>query len=353
MLLHKLATAIVLMLLVVTVGLGFAVSVCPAWGQDHKPRVEGKATQSLSPKDKSGKATEGRIFFLRVEGIGEASLARVSPDGKEDTSQTKNLKPEQQPGFLAVSPDARQIAYGVRVPEENSENPTKYEVFLKAMGDEKPGESLKVQGSVWCWSPDSRSLAVTTWKDNVFSHEMVDVKTKKAKLLQLPEVKAPADTEGPVGHVISDWSKDGKWLLTTLYVGWKKTDLYRVKSDGSEAKRIGTGLDGKFSPDGKKVLYLGWKDGETAEKGRLFVTDLKGGKPQGVSKELNGQFTGGFCWSPDGKKVAYVWQGDREGAGEGGETFLMVMDADGQNTRAVLSEKRNDNYVSFLYPAWR
>src|SRR5262249_20728059 len=152
------------------------------------------------------------------------------------------------------SPDGQKVAYGVGVREENS---NKEEVFLKTVGDEKPGESLKVQGTCWCWSPDGRSLAITSLKDNVLSHEIFDFMTKKTKPLQLPEAKAPKDAEGPVGHVITDWSKDGKWLLTTCFMGWKKADLYRVKNDGSEAKRIGTGLDGKFSPDGKKILYLG------------------------------------------------------------------------------------------------
>jgi Tol biopolymer transport system component len=199
-------------------------------------------------------------------------------------------------------------------------------------------------------------LAVTALKDNVLSCEVVDIKTKKAKPLHLPEVKAAENAEGPVGHVITDWSKDRKWLLTTMYRdGCNKCDVYRVKRDGTEAKRIGTGLQGKFSPDGKKVLYLGWKDDETFDKGQLFVADMEGGNPQRVSQESNGKLTGGFCWSPDGTKIAYVWQRDRDADSQEWETFLMVMDADGKNSTVVLSEKltSTDNYVPLLNPEWR
>jgi Tol biopolymer transport system component len=311
-------------------------SVCgivyPAWGQEQ---------------------TRSRIFFLRHEGVGtELSLVAVGPDGNGVTVLTKNLKPEDQPISLAVSPDGKQVAYGVRVPDETSAN---HEIVLKTVGDEKPAERLNMQGIVWCWSPDGRSLAVTTVKDNLCTHRIFDLKTRKAKALQLPEVKAPESTDGPVGHMITDWSKDGKWFLTTVQVDEVQTDLYRVTSDGSEAKKIGKGLCGKFSPDGKKVLYLGWKEKESPDKGRLFVADVEKGESRQVSQELNGQFTGGYCWSPDGKKIAYVWQGDRAEGSMELETFLMVMDVDGKDARAIRSEKLTSpqNYVLILCPDWR
>src|SRR5262249_16221971 len=112
------------------------------------------------------------IFFIREKGVGQqVSLEMVSPDGEGNTSLSKTHKPERQPRSFAVSPNGRQIAYGVAIPEDAEFR--REEVFLKAVDDDKPGERLKVQGSVWCWSPGGHSLAVTTLKDNVFSHAIV------------------------------------------------------------------------------------------------------------------------------------------------------------------------------------
>jgi RNA polymerase sigma factor (sigma-70 family) len=325
-------------------GSGYLLIVLKREKNKEEKRKEKKGDKSGKQSKTVGRPKEGRIFFVRVKGAGQAALAMVNPDGKEEASLT-------EAGFHAVAPDGRQVAYAGGVSEDSS---NKLEVFLKTVGEEKPGESLKVQGTCWCWSPDGRSLAITTLQGNALSHAIFDLETRKTRPLQLPEVEAPENAEGPVGHWITDWSKDGRWFLTTVQRGGVQTDLYRVKSDGSEAKKIGQGMCGRLSPDGKKILYLGWKE-ETPEKGRLFVADVDGGDSRQVSQESNGKFVGGYSWSPDGKKIAYVWQRDRDADSQDQETFLMVMDADGRNSTVILSEKITStwNYVPFLRPDWR
>ncbi|HEY7313766.1 MAG TPA: sigma-70 family RNA polymerase sigma factor [Gemmataceae bacterium] len=363
----KITTAIVLGIFTVSVIAGLGVSTLPAWGQEQKgpakkPRGQPQAAQKEKPK-------AGHIFLIRQHdpdpnsppvGDNEPHLARVSPDGKEDTWLTKNLKGEGQPrqcGAAAVSPDGRRIAYGVTSKEEQGKGFDNDEIFLKDLDNKKAGVSLKVPGIFWCWSPDGRSLVVSAVDGTSISHQILDFKTKQTKPLQLPEVKAPENAELLVGHLITDWSRDGKWFLTTVMAkGEAEAELYLVKSDGSEAKRIGKGFGGRLSPDGKTVLCLDlkWK-GEVADT-RLVLVDVKTGKRQRASQETNGQFVGGYCWSPDGKKIAYVWRRDREHENEAWETFLMVMDADGQNSRVVLAEKSSRTehwYNPFGCPDWR
>jgi hypothetical protein len=79
-------------------------------GHETKPAAE-QPKAVTTPK-------EGRIFFVRQKGVGQAGFAMVNPDGTEETS----LKGT---GFHAVSPDGKAVAYGVPVQEENSD---KYEV---------------------------------------------------------------------------------------------------------------------------------------------------------------------------------------------------------------------------------
>jgi Tol biopolymer transport system component len=137
------------------------------------------------------------------------------------------------------------------------------------------------------------------------------------------------------------------------------SSLYLVKTDGSQAKKIGKGIGGKLTPDGKSVLCLDlkWKGvkAETPDT-HLVLIDIKTGQRRRVSQETNGLFLGGYCWSPDGRRIAYVWRKDRNIDNEAWETFLMVMDADGQNAHVLLSEKssRTDHwYNPFGCPEWR
>jgi RNA polymerase sigma factor (sigma-70 family) len=347
MLMTRLKNGAAVLLVIALLGIGvIGISMLPAWGQAAKPPVQSKASQSPSKQESKPKA--GHIFFWRQQSVGntEPHLARVSPEGKSDTRLTKDLKKGTflSPSSVAVSPDGRLVAYGVvRTNEADDNGSPSEEVFVKAIGDDKPGESLKLRGNLWCWSPDSRSLVVNTIQGTAISHEIVDLKTKKAKSLQLPE--------GLRGHLITDRSKNGEWFLTTLFAGQKsKPFLCRVKRDGSEVLKIREGGLGKFSPDGQAVLYMA-PGKETIEDGQLFIVGLKGGRPKRISKELNGSFRG-HCWSPDGKQIAYVWQ-RHAGDGQECETFLMVVDADGQKSTVVITEKSAENCGSLASPNWR
>lgn len=366
----KLATAIVLMIFAISVSGGLGVSALPAWGQEQKEPTKRQQSQPQAAQDSKPKT--GHIFLTRQHdpnpnlpsvGENEPHLAMISPDGKEDFWLTKNLKNEERPkhcGMVVVSPDGRLIAYGITPKEEYGKPIPKDEIFLKAADDQKPGESLKVQGNCWCWSPDGRSLVVTAVEGTGVSHQIIDIKTKRTNPLQLPELKAPENADLPVGHLVTDWSKDGKWFLTTVMAkGQAEAELYLVKSDGAEAKSLGKGFCGKLSPDGRTALCLDltWK-GEKGEDPETYLVliDVKTGKRKRVSQETNGQFVGGCCWSPDGRKIAYVWRRDRDNENQAWETFLMVMDADGQNSTVVLSEKSSltDHwYNPFGSPDWR
>jgi Tol biopolymer transport system component len=373
MLLNKpqVATSIVLVIFAVSVSAALGVPTLPAQVQEQKEPAKRRESQPQGAQKRE--STASRIFLTRQHdpnpslpsvGNNEPHLAMVSPDGKEDTWLTKNLKPEERPnlhGAVAVSPDGRVIAYGITPKEEYGKPFANEEIVLKAVDLQKPDENLKVRGQCWCWSPDGRTMVVTAVDGTNLSHQLVDVESKRTRPLQLPEVKAPANAELPVGHIVMDWSSDGKWFLTTVMAdGQAKADLYLVNTDGSEARKIAKGSGGRLSPDGKTALCLDltWKGekGETPDT-HLVLVDVKTGKRRRVSQETNGAFVGVFCWSPDGKKIAYTWRRDRENENQPWETFLMVMDANGQNATVVLSEQSQvaeaAYYNPFGCPHWR
>jgi len=132
---------------------------------------------------------------------------------------------------------------------------------------------------------------------------------EKANAWRFKTVRFNADGTGlevlniPVEDGVHDWSADG-WVVTQssreAKIGWQ---IYVMKTDGSESKRITEGGNPwpvRFSPDGRRVLY---SDGTSDERRGIWVVDRDGGNRRKIlafPKEVS--HTG--CWSPDGKKIA-------------------------------------------------
>jgi Tol biopolymer transport system component len=305
-------------------------------------------------------ASEGRIVLWRysldsLNSSGDAYLAGVNPEDKKSARLTKDPDEGVPTAPIALSPDGRSVAYTKSVVEGDTAS---FQVYVRSLDDPKtPGRGLGVNGYCTCWSADGRHAVIVNDQDGLVEHYLVDVKSKGKKAISLPKVEAPKDVQGRVGHVVTDWSKNGQWFLTMCFTGdekGEKVQLWRVKCDGSEAhaiKGVESGRWGRFSPDGKRILYT-----SPDEKGhaRLFVIDTAGGKPVRLSPELNGSIDeAGFCWSPDGRRVAYLWlNSEKPQFGQEYEMFLMVIDADGQNQVTVLSEK-TPFVKPIRYPQWR
>jgi hypothetical protein len=301
-------------------------------------------------------AGPGGIVVWRQPAPGEAYLTAVRPDDRKERRLTTDPGEGQATFPQVLSPDGRWVAYSRG--EVEGDTP-RFKVYVRRRDrPREAGRCLGVDGYCACWSPDGRHVVVVHDEGGTFAHSLVDVKTAEKKAIPLPAADAPPDAAGPVGHIITDWSPDGRWFLTmclTGDAGRAKRRLYLVRRDGSEAKRLAGvewGAWGRFSPDGKRVLYAG-----PDEKGRpaVFAVASAGGRPVRLSQERNGSVgaSGGFCWSPDGKRVAYLWcDAQTPRVGVEYEVFLMVVDADGTNPTTLLSQKSR-SVLPIRYPQWR
>jgi dipeptidyl aminopeptidase/acylaminoacyl peptidase len=251
-----------------------------------------------------------------------------------------------------VSPDGRQVAYGLLAPNSSGGRGPEADVFVKALDDAKPGRSLEVQAYFWCWSPDGKRLVAYSETDGGWQHHLVDVQTKEKTPLHLPNPPEVAKAKFRAGHTVCDWSSDGQWFLTCYLPPDEiaKPQLFRIKHDGSAVRPIegiGPGGNGRFSPDGKQVLYMKRiGDGQF----QLHTASVEGGKPRPIAHERDGHIVG-FCWSPDGKRIAYDWHKHPEPGDADAEGFVMVVNADGSDATVLYSEKTS--YGGLRVVGWK
>jgi Tol biopolymer transport system component len=209
------------------------------------------------------------------------------------------------------------------------------------------------------WSPDGNQLAVTDLQgDNPkapkFVSWLVDLKTQEKTPLKLPD-----------NQMVTDWSQDGRYFLTTeLDVSQKPPTgrLHLVRRDGSE-DRVLTGtarlsFDGRLSPDGRRVLYMApdpQRKGQQEDAAYgLFVLDIRRGKSARVEGQPLNSTMMGFCWSPDGKRLAYAWRQLDAAAGQQTESHLVVAEADGRNPVTVATERGEfEAMITVAGPDWR
>ena len=312
----------------------------------------------IDPKPRS-KGPNKLLFFK------SGDLSLIDPDGKNEKAVT-----DRQSSFPAgmgiinpvrvyLSPDGKRLA-ALLVPKIDTSamplvtNP-KGKLYLKGLNEKDPWSDLEVNCETIVWAPDGNQLAVTDWavanRKRVTSHHIIDVKTKEKKSLKLPD-----------NHVITDWTADGKRLLTysTTFPddkpGFPTLRLHLMNLDGTEFKTLSDEKQklgyGRIASDGTRVLCLRTKqDGNEKPvlpprggEVEMIVLDVATGKTSAVADLPQNALFLSYCWSPDGKQIAYAWRqihpGDpKESLGRETESHLIVCDTDGKNQKTIVSLK--------------
>ena len=98
-----------------------------------------------------------------------------------------------------------------------------------------------------------------------------------------------------------NFSKDGAWMT---YVTWPQGQLWRSRSDGSEALQLTfaplRAYDPHWSPDGKQIVYSGINPGSDWQ---IYLVSRDGS----TSQRLQADSTAGIdpTWSPDGDSILF------------------------------------------------
>ncbi len=322
------------------------------------PVVASKVTvrHTEPPKTDPKPAPKGPNKLLITRGFKGTEVDRhlvlVDPDGKNEEPLPTGAG-KYQPKQAWFSPDGSMLAvigmdYDIQT--QKSSNP----LYLRKTDDKDAVTDLGVECQLVIWSADGTQLACTDYPDipekenengMVYTHFLIDVKTKEKTVLKLPN-----------NHLITDWSRDGKYFLTTSTEATKDSyamRLHLMNRDGTEHKVLTdkTHLSGmgRFSPDGKQVLFVTVpytiKDQKIDFNTATFaVLDLVTGKTTKLVDFQHSADVQQLCWSPDGKRIAFFWRDRLEGTPEEinekeTTTAVVVCDPDGKNQKTIAIAK--------------
>jgi TolB protein len=255
-----------------------------------------------SPDGKYLIANSGGAIYkliLKQDGTAEPAKLAMPPD-----YQCNNDK--------AISPDGRKIAFSATVaPHKGSQ------VFL---GD-VDGNNAKLMtpdspSYFHGWSPDSRTLAFVAQRNGSGQYDIYGMPAAGGPEKQLTSNIHQDD--GP------DYSPDSKWIYINSDRSGKEA-IWRFPADGASHNDekaeavVNDDLEDWFphiSPDGKKMVYIGYPAGTPTHNPRTVHIELKlvaidRGKVANSQKILvdatGGQGTMNVnSWAPDSMRFAYV-----------------------------------------------
>ena len=295
-------------------------------------------------------------FMVRYQGC-----ALLGPDGEE-----KERLESITNGAGSISPDGRWAAFSQYAP---APPPGKGQGELVVQSRVNPGER-RIVPLIWgtsgssflpLWSSDSKRILICEQGHNEdgtrgSACRVYDLGSKSVAQLQLPNEWWP-----------SDWSTDGKRVLTSLRTENGSVRVAWVNIDGTGGPEFVTtdqevAYGAKLSPDNRRILCMVRPrvPEEQENRMRMYVIDLATKQRTMIDKPGH---TYGYCWSSDGSKVAYTWQlpiRDPEAKVER-KTYLITCDPDGSKRKTVTMRKyevpenssgRNGVILFFEVLAW-
>ncbi len=237
----------------------------------------------------------------------------LKPDGTAETPQKLAIPDDHRcNNDKAISPNGKMLAFSANVPPQRGS-----QVFLANSG----GSEVKLMASdspsyFHGWSPDNKTLAFVAQRNGSGQYDIYSMPAGGGPEQQLTEDIHQDD--GP------DYSPDGKWIYINSNRSGKEA-LWRFPSSGAGRKDekaqmvVSDSLEDWFphpSPDGKKLVYIGYPTGTPTHNPRTVQIKIKlvavhhdkiGSTQKVLVEGIGGQGTFNVnSWAPDSRRFAYV-----------------------------------------------
>jgi Tol biopolymer transport system component len=273
----------------------------------------------------------------RNAGQKSSNIFQMNPDGSGKVNLTKTKEFEMDPVW---SPDRKRIAFAVLDRAQ-----IRSDIYVMDADGSKRTQltkhAAKTKAHAPSWSPDGKRIAFSVMPDGDFAKTSLYVMDADGKNLK---------RLGEGTGMLPVWSPDGKKILYTFFEKVERKypysksrfdnpRLYVMDADGKNAKALTKGKtqSGAYSPDGKRIAFLGIISGDTV----LGVMNADGSEPRALLKEwgeVGPNAVVGPKWSADGKRIffnrVFISREDDLVA-----AVIFVMDADGKNVKALTGDK--------------
>jgi Tol biopolymer transport system component len=250
-------------------------------------------------------------FLIANSGGGIYKLV-LKQDGTAEPEKVAIPADYQCNNDKAISPDGKKIAFSATVPPHKGS-----QVFLADVD----GNNLKLMTSdspsyFHGWSPDSKTLAFVAQRNGSGQYDIYGMPASGGSEKQLTSNIHQDD--GP------DYSPDGKWIYINSDRSGKEA-IWRFPADGAghndeKAEMVvNDGLEDWFphiSPDGKKMVYIGYPAGTPTHNPRTVHIELKlvainhgtvAASQKKLVEAIGGQGPMNVnSWAPDSMRFAYV-----------------------------------------------
>ncbi len=273
----------------------------------------GRASRAFAPiKD----VDRGRIYaYAWAGGDGRRELVQgifaLDPARMEWTRVADQSDSATFDTYFRVSRDGRLLAVARRA-DRGSDNP---ELVGVSVRDLTRGGAIRTLDSVAgnpIWSADGKRFLVAVSKRNLGATKPFRMESWIVNIDGTMPSKLPI----PETDEVSDWSPDGSWVLTISRrdqgVGYQ---IYRMKLDGTDARRLTStargaiNIDGRISPDGRLIAYFRVGDSQSG----IWAMDADGTNPRRIFELTLDAYPGAPAWSPDGRKIAISVHAKRKG----------------------------------------
>ena len=237
-------------------------------------------------------------------------------------------------GGIAVSPDGRNAAFSLTVPNIE-ENNFKTDIWMLRLADNELRQFTNAEKSSSgpVWSPDGRWLYFNRggqiWKQGVDGGEAVQV------------------TDFATGAGGAVFSKDGKHMLfvSDVYPDCQTEECNKEKMDAAQNSRVKARII-------DRLLYRHWNHWRDGKYSHVFMADADGGNIRDLTPgaydtpPIDLGSAHDYTFSPDGKEVCFVRNTDPIVAASTNNDLFITTLADNKIIRLTTS-KGNDNHPSY------
>jgi Tol biopolymer transport system component len=237
--------------------------------------------------------SDAGLLTFRTGGAGRSKPVWISRDGK----RLGEAAAEDAYGALRLSPDGKRIAIGRRLGSVFANEDLWLFEFARNIWTRFTFDSKSDQSPVW--SPDGRQIAFISDRSGNYQIYRKDA-GGAGQEEQL--------TSGSDGKYVTDWSRDGRYLLYYEYGSKTGADLWALPLEGERKPMLVvqtpfTEYRGRFSPDGRWVAYVSDESGQ----GQVYIQAFPGA-PSAPKGKWQVSSQGGIApeWRGDGREIYFL-----------------------------------------------